>query len=91
MIFLSNLLYTYELLKFTWVVVDPGKNTLLCMKNKKGIKLNYTNRNHIYITRRLKYHKILKNYKNKNTITKIENKLSNFNSKSNLCNFKKIK
>ena len=71
-----------ELKKSKWVVVDPGKNTLLCMKNKKGTKFNYTNRNHMHITRRLKYHKILKNYKDKNKITKIENKLSNFNSKS---------
>lgn len=59
------------------------------IKNKFGIKLRYTNRNHLSITKRLKYQKLIKNYKDKKNIFEIENKLSEFNSKT--CNFKKFK
>ena len=72
-----------------WVVVDPGKKTLLYMKNKNGKTLRYTNRRHITKTKRLKYQKLIKNYKDKNEITEIENLLSNYNSKT--CDYKKFK
>ena len=75
--------------KNNWVVNDPGKSNLLCMKNKYGKKLKYTNKNHITKTKRLKYQTLIKNYKDKNGITEIENKLSIYNSKS--CDYKKFK
>ena len=40
-------------------------------------------------TKRLKYRRLLQNYKNKTNISKIENKLSVYNSKT--CNYKKFK
>jgi hypothetical protein len=72
-----------------WVVVDPGKKTLLYMKNKHGKTLRYTNRRHVTKIKRLKYQKLIKNYKDKNEITEIENLLSNCNSKT--CDYKKFK
>jgi hypothetical protein len=75
--------------KNNWVVNDPGKSNLLCMKNKHGKKLKYTNKNHITKTKRLKYQTLIKNYKDRNGITEIENKLSIYNSKS--CDYKKFK
>ena len=68
-----------------WLVCDPGKNSLLVMKNKDGIKFTYTNRNHIRNTKRIKYQKLLKNYKDKHHITAFENYLAKFNSKT--CNY----
>jgi hypothetical protein len=52
------------------------------MKNKEGITFRYSNKTHIKNTKRLKYQKLLKNYKNKNGIFDLENKLSEYNSKS---------
>ena len=78
-----------QLQKSEWVVSDPGKNSLLYMKNKKGVTLNYTNRTHIRRTKRLKYQQLNQNYKDKNGISKIENKLSDFSSKT--CNYDKFK
>ena len=72
-----------------WVCIDPGKKTLLYMKNNKGTKYRYTNRKYITQIKRLKYQKLLKNYKDKNNITQIENELCNYNSKS--CNLEKFK
>jgi hypothetical protein len=80
-----------ELKNGNWVVCDPGMRTILYMKNKDGITYRYTNRMHMNKTKRLKYQKLIKNYKDKKEITKIENKLSEFNSKScNLDEFKKF-
>ena len=75
--------------KNNWIVNDPGKSNLLCMKNKYGKKLRYTNKNHITKTKRIKYQILLKNYKDKNGITEVENKLSIYNSKS--CDYKNFK
>jgi hypothetical protein len=59
--------------------------------NKNGKKLVYSNRQHLSKTKRLKYQRLIKNYKDKKEITKIENKLSEFNSKSCILNeFKKF-
>lgn len=71
-----------ELKNGNWVTADPGKRTLMYMKNKEGITYKYTNKMHINKTKRLKYQRLTKNYKNKTHITTIENKLSHFNSKS---------
>ena len=80
-----------NLKKANWVVCDPGKRCLAYMKNKDGITYRYTNRMHMNKTKRLKYQRLIKNYKDKKEITKIENKLSEFNSKSCILNeFKKF-
>ena len=52
------------------------------MKNKDGITYKYTNRMHINKTKRLKYQRLIKNYKDKKEITTVENKLSEINSKN---------
>jgi ankyrin repeat protein len=49
-------------------------------KNKDGITYKYTNRMHMNKTKRLKYQRLIKNYKDIKEITPIENKLSDFNS-----------
>jgi hypothetical protein len=80
-----------ELNNGNWVVCDPGMRTIMHMKNKEGITYRYTNRMHMNKTKRLKYQRLIKNYKDKKEITKIENKLSEFNSKSCILNeFKKF-
>ena len=43
---------------------------------------SYTNRQYLKETKRLKYQRLIKNYKDKKEITTVENKLSEFNSKS---------
>ena len=74
-----------------YVCVDPGKKCLLYMKDKNGNKFRYSNKMHIKRSKRLKYQKILQNYKDKNNISKLESELSNYNSKScNLENFKEF-
>jgi hypothetical protein len=78
-----------ELKSSNLVYVDPGKRTLLMMMNNEGKFLNYTNRTHITQTKRLKYQRLLENYKEKQNITEIENKLKDYNSKT--CNYNKFK
>jgi hypothetical protein len=61
------------------------------MKNKEGKTYKYTNKMHMNKTKRLKYQRLIKNYKDKQGITEIENKLSEYNSKScSLEEFKKF-
>jgi hypothetical protein len=72
-----------------WCVVDPGKKNLFYMKNTNGKKLRYTNKRHLHKTKRLKYQRLLQNYKRKQNISKIENELSSYNSKS--VDYKKFK
>ena len=78
-----------EIKNNNWVVIDPGKKTLLYMKDKKGKILKYTNKKHVKETKRIKYQKLLQNYRNKNNISEIENELKNYNSKT--CNLEKFK
>ncbi len=79
-----------ELKNNNWICIDPGKSNLLYMKSKNGITYNYTNRNYVRNIKRIKYQKLLKNYKDKENILKLENYLSKYNSKSCNCkNFKK--
>ena len=78
-----------EIKNNNWVVIDPGKKTLLYMKDKKGKILKYTNKKYVRKTKRIKYQKLLQNYRNKNNISEIENELSNYNSKT--CNLEKFK
>jgi hypothetical protein len=72
-----------------YVCIDPGKKCLLYMKDKYGNRFRYSNKMHIKRTKRLKYQKLLQNYKDKNNISKLESELSIFNSKS--CDLKKFK
>jgi hypothetical protein len=78
-----------ELKNNNWVCCDPGKRVLLYLKNKNGERLRYTNKEYIKNTKRLKYRRLLQNYKNKTNISNIENKLSIYSSKT--CNYKKFK
>jgi len=77
-----------ELKKNEWIIADPGKKNLLYMKNEKGKKLVYSNREYITNTKRLKYQRILQNYK-KDNIKEQEKELSKYNSKS--CAYEKFK
>ena len=52
-----------ELKNGNWVVSDPGRRCISYMKNKDGITYRYTNRMHMNKTKRLKYQKLIKNYK----------------------------
>jgi hypothetical protein len=78
-----------ELKNGNWVAIDPGKRFIAYMKNKDGIRFRYSNRMHINRTKRLKYQRLIKNYKDKNEISKTENELSKYNSKS--CDYEKFK
>ena len=57
--------------------------------DKNGNKFIYRCRQHLNRNKRLKYQRVIKNYKDKKEITKEENKLSDYNSKS--CNYDKFK
>jgi hypothetical protein len=72
-----------------WVVIDPGKRVLLYMKDKEGNTFRYSNKQHVDTTKRLKYQRLIQNYRNKKNISNIENELSNYNSKT--CNYSKFK
>ena len=68
------------------VYCDPGKRDIFTMKNNKGIKYSYSNKQRMFETKRLKYHNLLANHKNKRHMSEIENSLSKYNSKSCLLN-----
>jgi len=78
-----------ELNNNNWCVIDPGRRCLVYMKNKNGKRLRYTNKEHIKGLKRLKYNKLLQNYKDKTGISDIENYLSKYNSKT--CDYNKFK
>ena len=78
-----------EALKGKHIFVDPGKRSLFTMMNDKGKFCSYTNSMRIKETKRLKYQRLLKNYKDKIHITEIEETLNKYNSKS--CNIDKFK
>jgi hypothetical protein len=69
--------------------IDPGKRSLLTMMDDDGNYFSYTNKQRIKETKRIKYSSLLKNYKDKQHITEIENTLSLFNSKT--CDIKNFK
>jgi hypothetical protein len=77
-----------EILKGKHIFIDPGKRSLLTMMDDDGKFFSYTNREYLKSTKRLKYHALLKNYKNEIGITKIEEELNKHNSKS--CNIEKF-
>ena len=76
-----------NLKNINWTVIDPGKSTILFMKNKNGEVLRYTNKQYTHEIKRFKYQRLIKNYKDKHNISQIENELSKYNSKS--CDYKK--
>ena len=78
-----------EALKGKHIFVDPGKRSLFSMMDDKGQFCSYTNGMRIKETKRLKYQRLLKNYKDKIHITETEQTLNTFNSKS--CNIDKFK
>ena len=71
------------------LIIDPGKRSLLTMMDDDGNYFSYTNKQRIKETKRIKYSSLLKNYKDKQHITEIENTLSLFNSKT--CDIEKFK
>lgn len=79
-----------ELRSKNWVTIDPGKKTLLYMKNKEGKKLRYTNRTHVHKTKRLKYERLLQNYKDKKHILSIEKEEELCKHNSKTCNLEKF-
>ena len=64
------------------IFIDPGKRSLLTMMDDNNKFISYTNKEHMERTKRLKYSKKLNTYKSDLGITKNENTLSDFNSKS---------
>ena len=78
-----------EFLDGKHLFIDPGKRTLLQMMDDDGNYFSYTNKQRIKETKRIKYSSLLKNYKDKQHITEIENTLSLFNSKT--CEIEKFK
>ena len=66
------------------IYIDPGKKTLLMMLNDQGQYMRYTNRQRIKETKRRKYQQLLHNYREKQSILKIENE---FQSNSKTCQF----
>jgi hypothetical protein len=71
------------------VFIDPGKNCLLATLDDNGKRLLYTNKQRVTETKRLKYQRLIKNWKDKLGISTIENELSNYNSKT--CDIDKFK
>lgn len=78
-----------KLQESNWAVVDPGRRSPLYIRNVKGNTFEYTNGAHLSKTKRIKYQKLIKNYKDTNGIIKIEKELAGFNSKS--CDYEKYK
>ena len=77
-----------EELEGNHIFIDPGKRSLFTMMNDDGKFYSYTNKQRVNETKRLKYHNILKKYKDELEITSKENELSSYNSKScNIINF----
>ena len=71
------------------IYVDPGRRSILYMMDDDNVVFNYTNRQHLKETKRLKYSRLIENYKSKNKITEEEDKLTKYNSKT--CDYEKFK
>jgi len=70
------------------IFIDPGKRSLFTMMDDEGNFMSYTNKERVSSTKRLKYQRLLKNYKDKLGITSIENELT-YSSKT--CSIEKFK
>lgn len=64
------------------IFIDPGKRTLLSMMDDDGAFFSYTNSQRVSDTKRFKYHNVLKKYRDAKGITKLEENLLGYNSKS---------
>jgi hypothetical protein len=71
-----------KLSKNKWVVVDPGKRCLLYMRNEDGDTFQYTNKTHVFKTKRLKYQRMNQRYRDREGISEVENELSVYSSKT---------
>ena len=71
------------------IYVDPGKRSIFYMMDDNEKIFNYTNKQRVKETKRLIIQDKVKRYKDENNITMIENKLSNYNSKT--VNYEKFK
>ena len=72
------------------IFIDPGKRDLFSIIDDDRNRMTYSNKQRVKETKRLKYQRLIKNLKDKLGICKIENKLSEYNSKTcNLTKFKK--
>ena len=71
------------------MVINGNGRDLLSITDDDGKTMTYSNKRRVSETKRLKYQRLIKNYKDKQGITKIENELSDYNSKT--CDFKKYK
>jgi len=69
--------------------IDPGKYNLFTMMNDEEVFFTYTNRKRLIETKRLKYQRLIKNFRDKLKITDIEKELSLYNAKT--CNLEKFK
>ena len=76
-------------LKDNSIYIDPGKRDLLTMLNDNDKMVSYSNKQYMHETKRLKYQRLIKNYKDRKKISIIENQLSEYNSKS--CSLIKFK
>ena len=72
-----------------YIVVDPGKRTILQMMNKDKKVLTYTNKQRKKEINSLKFTKEINNYRKKSGILKLEKAFENTCSKS--CNLEKFK
>ena len=77
-----------EVLEGKHIFIDPGKRALFSMIDDDGNYFSYTNRQYLKETKRLKYQSLLKNHKDRIGITKIEEGLNKYNSKT--CNTEKF-
>ena len=64
------------------IFIDGGKRTLFQMMDDHGKFTSYTNRQRMKETKRLKYQQLLSNFRNQLGITKTEDTLSKYNSKT---------
>lgn len=79
-----------ELVDKKYVVIDPGKRDLLTIMSPSGETMVYSNAQRIHDTKRLKYQKLIMNFREKLKITELEEKLKGLNSKTcDIENFKK--
>lgn len=71
------------------VYCDPGKRDLFTFMDDDNNFLQYSNRQRLNETKRLKYQRLLQNYRDKGIISAFESELSDFTSKS--CNYETFK
>jgi len=77
-----------EKLQGKHIFIDPGKRSLFSMMDDDGNYFSYTNRMYLKETKRLKYQSLLKHYRDKIGITKMEDGLREYNSKT--CSIEKF-